>query len=279
MSFREVGINIASMGKYRNVLFSVCLAPLFLIAASSSASAANAGGSCSKANVVSGTVLKPLVCKKVNGKLKWVLAPGGSCQSLGTISGTVSKPWVCQRIAGKLRWVELNQSSTTTTTTASKPISVPAVIPNTTNTSIALNTNNQIKVTTTTIACPTGSYVNNVGSLTQTVATFPATEPGYTWYPYMRYIGSFTNNTNSNLLVSGVARIGFSPPFTYGVLSPQDIGLLVNSGSEVPPGATVLVSGYFSAPSAVVPSVVSASVRVMWNTAPLVAFCPAPAGS
>jgi hypothetical protein len=266
------------MNKYFKTVFLFSLATVFLMASSSSVSAANAGGACSKVNVVSGTVIKPLVCKKVNGKLKWVLAPGGSCNSLGTISGTVSKPWVCKKIAGKLRWVKLTQSSTSTTT-AAKPISVPAVIPNTTNTSIASNTNNQVKVTTTTIACPTGSYVNNVGSLTQTVSTFPATEPGYTWYPYMRYIGSFTNNTNSNLLVSGVAKIGFSPPFTYGVLSPQDIGLLVNSGSEVPPGTTVLVSGYFSAPSSVVPSVVSASVRVMWNTAPLVAFCPAPAGS
>ena len=216
------------MKRFLKTIFWLSSASVFLIASSSSVSAANAGGSCSKANVVSGTVLKPLVCKKVNGKLKWVLAPGGSCQSLGTISGTVSKPWVCQKIAGKLRWVELNKSSPTTTTSASKPVSVPSAIPNTTNTSIASNTNNQVKVTTTTIACPTGSYVNNVGSLTQTVATFPASEPGYTWYPYMRYIGSFTNNTNSDLLVSGVAKIGFSPPFTYGVLSPQDIGLLVN---------------------------------------------------
>ena len=262
---------------------AICLAILLVSAISTSTLAqspsASVGGSCTKIGSLSGTIATPLVCQKVGTRLKWVLAPGGNCSKGGALAGTVTKPWVCQKVSGKLKWVVINTSTATTisstTTTSVKPINVPTstVAPIVT----VAPTTTQIRATTTTIACPTGSYTNNVGSLSQP-STFPASEPGYTYYPYMRYVGSFTNNTTSSLIVSGVARISFAPPFTYGVLSPQDISLLVNSGSDVPAGATVLVSGFFSGPSSVVPSVASVSVSTMWNTAPLVAFCPAPVG-
>ena len=82
----------------------ICLSLLLSVLTSTSVSASSAGGSCKKAGSRSGTVSVPLVCEKVNGKLKWVLASGGKCQVAGTLSGTVAKPLVCQVTAGKLRW-------------------------------------------------------------------------------------------------------------------------------------------------------------------------------
>ena len=82
----------------------ICLSLLLSMLTSTSVSAASVGGSCKKAGSRSGTVSVPLVCEKVNGKLKWVLASGGKCQVAGTLSGTVAKPLVCQVTAGKLRW-------------------------------------------------------------------------------------------------------------------------------------------------------------------------------
>ena len=82
----------------------ICLSLLLSMLTSTSVSAASAGGSCKKTGSRSGTVNVPLVCEKVNGKLKWVLASGGKCQEAGTLSGTVAKPQVCQVTAGKLRW-------------------------------------------------------------------------------------------------------------------------------------------------------------------------------
>ena len=82
----------------------ICLSLLFSVLTSTSVSAASAGGSCKKTGLRSGTVNVPLVCEKVNGKLKWVLASGGKCRVAGTLSGTVTRPLVCQVTAGKLRW-------------------------------------------------------------------------------------------------------------------------------------------------------------------------------
>lgn len=278
MSSREVGINIALMGKYRKMFLSVCFAPLILFALSPSVSAANAGGSCSRPDAISGTISNPLVCKKVNGKLKWTSAPGGSCKSLGAMSGTVSKPWVCQKVGGKLRWVELTQSSTTTTT-ASKTVNVPSTTPNanTTNTTVSPNSTNQIKVTTTTIPCPTGTFSHLVGTFSQTMSPFPDTSnPGYLWYSFMRYLGSVTNNTSSTILVKVTVTFRSSPPWTYG--SPLTTNYaFAGYGSGVPPGQTVPVQLSFTGPSLTVPTIESVSVTMaMWDTAQLVAFCPAP---
>ncbi len=82
----------------------ICLSLLLTMLTSTSVSAASAGGSCKKTGSRSGTVNVPLVCEKVNGKLKWVLASGGKCRVVGTLSGTVARPLVCQVTAGKLRW-------------------------------------------------------------------------------------------------------------------------------------------------------------------------------
>jgi hypothetical protein len=97
----EVGKRI---GPIRAGVSAVCLSLLLSMLTSASVSASSAGGSCKKAGSRSGTVNVPLVCEKVNGKLKWILASGGKCQVAGTLSGTVAKPLVCQVMAGKLRW-------------------------------------------------------------------------------------------------------------------------------------------------------------------------------
>ena len=54
------------------VAVSLSASLIFLGQPFSSVSAASAGGTCKKIGSISGTLKKPLVCKKVSGKLKWV---------------------------------------------------------------------------------------------------------------------------------------------------------------------------------------------------------------
>ena len=103
----------------------ICLSLLLSVLTSTSVSASSAGGSCKKAGSRSGTVSVPLVCEKVNGKLKWVLASGGKCQEAGMLSGTVAKPLVCQVTAGKLRWAAFAVGSGITSTTPSTVETTP----------------------------------------------------------------------------------------------------------------------------------------------------------
>ena len=103
----------------------ICLSLLLSVLTSTSVSAASAGGSCKKTGLRSGTVNVPLVCEKVNGKLKWVLASEGKCQETGTLSGTVAEPLVCQVTAGKLRWAAFAVGSGITSTTPSTVETTP----------------------------------------------------------------------------------------------------------------------------------------------------------
>ena len=110
---------------FRGGVSVICLSLLLSMLTTTSVSAASAGGSCKKTGSRSGTVNVPLVCEKVNGKLKWVLASGGKCQVAGTLSGTVAKPLVCQVTAGKLRWAAFAVGSGITSTTPSTVQTTP----------------------------------------------------------------------------------------------------------------------------------------------------------
>ena len=109
------------------------------------------------------------------------------------------------------------------------------------------------------------------------MSSFPDSfNPGYTWYPYMRYLGSVTNNTSSTIMVKVTVTFRSSPPWTYGPpLTSQ--WTFAGYGDGVPPGQIVPVQVSFTGPSLTVPTIESVSVTLaMWDTAPLVAFCPAP---
>ena len=58
--------------KTKFLLAASMSASLFVGLPYSTVSAASAGGTCKKIGSISGTLKKPLVCKKVSGKLKWV---------------------------------------------------------------------------------------------------------------------------------------------------------------------------------------------------------------
>lgn len=67
---------------------------LFLGLPFSAVSAASAGGTCKKIGSISGTLKKPLVCKKVSGKLKWVASAvsTNSTPSVSTALITTAAP-------------------------------------------------------------------------------------------------------------------------------------------------------------------------------------------
>ena len=248
------------MKKKRGLAVGLCVSLLFLnLSSSSSAASQITGTKCVKAGVFRTAKNVEYQCKKSAKGLRWVPI------SVKNTPKTTTKP--------------ANNASTTTSITlrVAPSSSVPRTTVVTTTTATATTTT--AATTTTTIACPTGSYRNTTGGLAQNNLTFPHSESGYFQYAYMQYVGTFTNNTSSSLMVDAVAKISFSPPSSYGISSPQDISLYVSNSSNIPAGATVSVSGSFTGPSSVVPSVQSSSVTVRWNTPSLLAFCPAPSGS
>jgi len=125
------------------------------------------GASCSKIGSLSGSVVKPLICKRVNGKGRWVLAPGGSCTNAGALAGTMKEPWVCQKVTGKLKWVvSVNSIAPSSSNPASSLTSIPQVInPQTSTTIKATNS-------------PSGGGASsNTASTTTTTTTTTTTIP------------------------------------------------------------------------------------------------------
>lgn len=126
------------------------------------------GGSCSKIGSLSGSVTKPLICKRVNGKAKWVLAPGGSCANAGALAGTMKEPWVCQKVSGKLKWVVSVTSNSQSSTTTALLL-----------TSTTKESNPQTSSTIKSIKSPSagGSSISTVPTTTSTTTTTTTTIP------------------------------------------------------------------------------------------------------
>ena len=129
--------------------------------------AANAGGKCSKVGALSGTTVKPLICKQAGKKLVWrnlsttlvtdaptttVFDAGRKCSKVGALSGTRLRPLICKRVEKKLVWSKI---PTTTVTVA--PTTTVYVVPTTTVT-VAPTTTVTVAPTTTVArsSCPTG---------------------------------------------------------------------------------------------------------------------------
>ena len=183
------------------------------------------GGSCSKIGSLSGSVTKPLICKRVNGKAKWVLAPGGSCANAGALAGTMKEPWVCQKVSGKLKWVvSVNSISPTSSNPASSLTSTPKVINPQTSSTIktpssssgggaSSNTASTTTTTTTTtttipVSCPTsGNVSSEITSASD--GAYRTTGSAVKMYYYSRSVQGVIRNNSSvpvsvvNLSLSG----------------------------------------------------------------------------
>ena len=243
------------MKRFLKTILSLCLAASFVVASLPSVSAANAGGSCSRLNAISGTTAKPLVCKMLNGKMKWVLAPGGSCQSLGAMSGTASKPRVCQKVAGKLRWVEVNGLLPTTTTenTKAPKITQPVLTTNTTLVPAPLkptlpkfgtpwiSTTTLYPTTTIPVVCPSNANLfNEITSATD--VSYRTTGTANVLYYYTRNVqGVIRNNSSVAVKVINAPVMGKTTEIIMGTSRDQNQKFV-----GTPSGVTIEAGGVFS---------------------------------
>ena len=97
------------------VAVSLSASLIFLGQPFSSVSAASAGGTCKKIGSISGTLKKPLVCKKVSGKLKWVASAVStnstpSVTAAPVLAGTVSQRNAVSKGASYLRSSSFSRS-------------------------------------------------------------------------------------------------------------------------------------------------------------------------
>ena len=89
---------------------------LFLGLPLSAVSAASAGGTCKKIGLISGTIKKPLVCKKVSGKLKWVASAVSTNSTPSVSAAPITTTTTVQNTTTTV------QNTTTTTVTSTKPV-------------------------------------------------------------------------------------------------------------------------------------------------------------
>ena len=59
---------------------------------------------------------------------------GGTCKKIGSISGTLKKPLVCKKVSGKLKWVASAVSTNSTPSVSDAPITTTTTVENTTTT-------------------------------------------------------------------------------------------------------------------------------------------------
>ena len=76
---------------------------------------------------------------------------GGTCKKIGSISGTLKKPLVCKKVSGKLKWVASAVSTNSTPSVSAAPITTAAPA---TTTTAAPATTTTARPTTTTPAAP-----------------------------------------------------------------------------------------------------------------------------
>ena len=122
------------------VTVSLSASLIFLGQPFSAVSAASAGGTCKKIGSISGTLKKPLVCKKVSGKLKWVAS---AVSTNSTPSVSVAPTTTAAPITTAAPATTTTAASATTTTAASATTTTARPTTTTTSTTVLAGTVSQ----------------------------------------------------------------------------------------------------------------------------------------
>ena len=85
---------------------------------------------------------------------------GGTCKKIGSISGTLKKPLVCKKVSGKLKWVASAVSTNLTPSVSAAPITTTTTVQNTTTT--VQNTTTTVQNTTSTTVTSTKPVLSNL---------------------------------------------------------------------------------------------------------------------
>ena len=85
---------------------------------------------------------------------------GGTCKKIGSISGTLKKPLVCKKVSGKLKWVASAVSTNSTPSVSDAPITTTTTVENSTTT--VENTTTTVQNTISTTVTSTKPALSNL---------------------------------------------------------------------------------------------------------------------